>query len=222
MARKTREGFVLYSDLVLYQLQYLPADEFKAIIVGAVKASDALANREPEPAPPALDGPALGSYFSIMRNVRESQRKYDKSALVNKMNRRKEKPKNLLPLDNEALLSLGYSVYDIAALRECDPDEIATSTNRDESSPVDTIRTEQNVSKHETEIEHNLEHDLERDPEWGFDGCGKLYSALERQGIKITPAVKIHLRKLRYSHFTEELMKKAYEPAFQDELRRLI
>jgi len=47
-------------------------------------------------------------------------------------------------------------------------------------------------------------------------------NASKNSRLYLTPAVKIHLRKLRYSHFTEELMKKAYEPAFQDELRRLI
>lgn len=219
MARKTREGFVLYADIVLYQLQYLTDAEFKAIIIRAVRASEALANREPEPEPPALDGPALGSYLSIMRLVRESQRKYDKTALINKMNRRKEKPKNLLPLSNEALLSLGYTIYDIAALRECDPDEITIMTNRDELPPLVTTKTETSLSKFENESEHNLERDPEHDPEWGFDGCSKLYSALERQGIKITPAVKSHLRKLRYSLFTEELMSKVCDRAFLDELR---
>lgn len=223
MARKTREGFVLYSDVVLYQLQYLTDAEFKAIIVGAVNASEALANREPEPAPPALDGPALGSYLSIMRTVRESQRKYDKTALVNKMNRQKKKLADLMPYSNEQLLKWGYTIYDIAVLRECDPDEIITSTDCDELRPLVTNETEQSVieQEQENESEHNLERELENAPDWEFYGCHKLYSALERQGIKVSPAVKSHLRKLRYLHSTEELMRKVYDPAFLDELRRL-
>ncbi len=219
MARKTREGFVLYADIVLYQLQYLTDAEFKAIIIGAVRASEALANREPEPEPPALDGPALGTYLSLIRTVRESQRSYDKRALANKMTRNKKKTENLLPLSNEKLLSLGYTIYDIAALRECDPDEVVISTNRDESLQFVTTNAEPNLPETEKENDNDHEPDPEHDPEWGFEGCSKLYSALERQGIKITPAVKSHLRKLRYSYFTEELMSKVCDRAFLDELR---
>lgn len=223
MARKTREGFVLYSDIIMNHMQYLTDAEFKTIIVEAMKASDAIANREPEPVPPPLSGPALGNFLSIMRTVRTSQREYDKTALRNKMSRNKKKPQNLLPMSNEQLLSLGYTIYDIAALRECTPEEIISVTNCDNPSHEVSNEIEHSavMKKVEEESKHNLELDPENEPEYGFDGCSKLYAALERQGIKITPVVKGHLRKLRYSNFTEELMCKVCDPAFLDELRRL-
>lgn len=221
MARKTREGFVLYSDIIMNHMQYLTDAEFKTIIVEAMKASDAIANREPEPAPPPLSGPAWGNYLSIMRTIRASQREYDKTALRNKMSRNKKKPQNLLPMSNEQLLSLGYTVYDIAALRECTPEEIISVTICDNSSHEETRKAESAGEMKKVEIETKHDPELENEPEYGFDGCDKLYAALERQGIKVTPAIRRHLRKLRRDEFTEELILKVYDPAFQDELRRL-
>lgn len=223
MARKIREGFVLYSDIIMNHMQYLTDAEFKTIIVEAMKASDAIANREPEPEPPPLSGPAWGCYLSILRTIRASQREYDKTALKNKLSRNKKKPQNLLPMSNEQLLSLGYTVYDIASLRECTPEEIMSVTNCDNSSPGVSNRMENagEMKEVEEETKHEPELELEKDPDYGFDGCDKLYAALERQGIKITPTIKSHLRKLRYSNFTEEIMQKVCDLAFLDELRRL-
>ena len=139
------------------------------------------------------------------------------------MNRNNKKAKNLLPMSNEQLLNMGYTVYDIAALRECDPEEIIATTSRDISLPEVTNVTDPIIpdKENENESKHDLELELEKDPDYGFDGCDKLYAALERQGIKITPTIKSHLRKLRYSNFTEEIMRKVCDLAFLDELRRL-
>lgn len=223
MARKTREGFVLYSDIIMNHMQYLTDAEFKTIIVEAMKASDAIANREPEPAPPPLSGPAWGCYLSILRTIRASQREYDKTALKNKLSRNKKKPQNLLPMSNEKLLSLGYTVYDIASLRECTPEEIMSVTTCDNSSPGVSNRMESagEVKEVEEETKHEPELDLENEPEYGFAGCEDLYAALETQGIKITPAIRKHLRLMRRDYFTEELMLKAFDLKFQEELRRL-
>lgn len=219
--RKIREGYVIYHDDVLNHLRYLSAEEFQAIVVRVTEISDALSKREPEPGPPPVSGPAWGNYLTMLQKVRKSQMQYDKTALKNKMARNKKKPQNLLPLSNEQLLSLGYTIYDIAVLRECSTEEIITTTHCDLLRPEVTNRTEQNRNGKDIEHKHEPELDLENEPEYGFDGCSKLYAALERQGIKITPVVKGHLRKLRYSNFTEELMCKVCDPAFLEELRRL-
>lgn len=214
---------MLYSDIIMNHMQYLTDAEFKTIIVEAMKASDAIANREPEPEPPPLSGPAWGCYLSIMRTIRASQREYDKTALRNKMSRNKKKPQNLLPMSNEQLLSLGYTIYDISVLRECTPEEIISATNCDNTSHEVSNEIEHSavLKKTDEEPKHNPELDLENEPEYGFDGCKKLYAAVERQGIKVTPAIRKHLRLLRRDEFTEELMIKVYDPVFLDELRRL-
>ena len=219
--RKIREGFVLYHDDVLNHLQYLPDAEFKAIVVRVTEISAALSKREPEPGPPAVSGPAWGNYLTMLRKVRKSQMQYDKTALKNKMARNKKKPQDLLPLSNKLLLSLGYTIYDIAVLRECSTEEIIATTHCDLLRPEVTNRTEQNRDGKDIEHEHEPELDLENEPEYGFNGCEDLYAALETQGIKITPAIRKHLRLMRRDYFTEELMLKAFDLKFHEELRRL-
>ena len=160
MARKEREGFVLYHDIAMNQLQYLTADDFRDVVMAAVAYSIALAKGETEPHETRFTGLADGAYKSLCSSARRSAVRYWKSACRAKINRNKQDKKELAQKDIGTLTKFGYNRRDIAYIKDLSEEELAPYfTSGDSTSPAVTGGDKLNRPE---QIGTNLEPDIDQ------------------------------------------------------------
>ena len=224
MARKERQGFVIYDTTFDAQLQYLEPVDFKNAVMAAHEYSRAASKHKARPTPPPFTGFVMGAYISMVSSIDSSQREYDKKALNARLRKLGLDFEAMTHFDAVTLYNKGFSAADIATLHECDYEEVnqllqGVTGGERSVNPSNTVQSDFN--NRIDLINSEKEKEFEKDIECEFDRCHELYSALERQGIKVTPVIKGHLRKLRRSHSTKELIGMALTLPFQEELRRL-
>lgn len=124
MARKERQGFVIYDTTIDAQLQYLEPVDFKAVCMAAHYYSVALKKHKEKPAPPPLEGFAMGAYISMISSIDSSQREYDKKALNARLRKLGLDFEAMTHFDAVTLYNKGFTAADIATLHECDYEEV--------------------------------------------------------------------------------------------------
>lgn len=115
---KERQGFVLYHDIVDNQLRYLSPEEFKSVVMSAAEYSIDCSKGIETEWPKGYNGAAAGCIKSLCRTIDASVMNYAKTTCRNKASRRQDKQDLLRQLSITQLYEKGYSVQDIAILKD--------------------------------------------------------------------------------------------------------
>ena len=116
MARRERQGLILFHNVAIDTLDYLPAEDFKDVVMAAVKYSVAIAKHS-DPPSVGFEGPKLGAYKQLCNSAEYSAMQWIKKAFNQKARRNGTTVGELSKKSNEELQQLGYTIQDIAVIR---------------------------------------------------------------------------------------------------------